>query len=64
MGLSDSAHLANIIIKNKRVGHDFGKEMYLEDYELGFIKILILDSKKNNYIMTGGMEFVKWAYSL
>jgi hypothetical protein len=35
MGLSDSALLANIVIKNKRVGHDFGKVTYLEDYELG-----------------------------
>jgi hypothetical protein len=64
MGLSDSALLANLIIKHKRVGHDFGKDTYLEEYELGLDYIKHLESKKNNYVMTGGMEFVKWAYSL
>jgi hypothetical protein len=33
MGIADSVHLANSIIKNIESGHDFGIELSLNEYE-------------------------------
>ncbi len=33
MGIADSVHLANNIIKNIESGHDFGLELALSEYE-------------------------------
>ena len=39
-----------------KVGHDFGKINYLENYEC--------DSKIYNYSMSGGIEFIKNSYHI
>lgn len=33
MGIADSVHLANTILKNIESGHDFGLELSLNEYE-------------------------------
>lgn len=56
MGLNDAVTLANILIKNKRVGHHLGEVMSLQEYET--------QAKLFNYANAMAMEFIKKTYEL
>ena len=54
LGLMDAETLTHVIDKNLKAGHDIGDEDILQEYEN--------KAKLYNYLMMGGMEFIKRSY--